>query len=57
MVFYDNKKRFSYDFFSGQPGLLKAKVLPFIETKGLTLQDKRQLNQEVRNKILQELEA
>lgn len=56
MVFYDNKAKYSYDFFSGQPGVLRAKVLPFIETKGLTLQDKRQLNQKVRSTILQELE-
>ena len=56
MVFYDNKKRFSYNFFSGQPGVLRAKVLPFIETKGLTLQDKRGLNQKVRSTILKELE-
>lgn len=55
LVFYDNKDRFSYDFFSGQPGILRAKVLSFIETKGLKLQDKRSLNQKVRQTILTEL--
>jgi len=57
IVFYDNKKRFSYQFFSGLPGVLKAKILPFIDTKGLSLQDKRKLNIKVRQKILKELTA
>jgi len=57
MVFYDNKAKFSYKFFSGQPGILKAKVLPFIKTEGLSLQNKRQLNQTVREKIMAELQA
>ncbi|MBS3737608.1 lysophospholipid acyltransferase family protein [Mesohalobacter halotolerans] len=56
MIFYDNKKRFSYDFFSGKPGILRAKVLNFIETKGLSLQDKRSLNKNVRQTILRELQ-
>ncbi len=55
IVFYDNKKRFSYHFFSGSPGVLRAKVLPFIQTKGYTLQNKRELNQKVRQLILKEL--
>jgi 1-acyl-sn-glycerol-3-phosphate acyltransferase len=57
IVFYDNKKRFSYQFFSGSPGVLRAKVLPFIETHGLTLHHKRALNQQVRQLILEELTA
>ncbi len=56
MVFYDNKVKFSYEFFSGKPGLLRAKVLNFIETQGLVLQDKRSLNQKVRQMILRELQ-
>lgn len=56
MIFYDNKKMFSYNFFSGHPGILRAKVLNFIETKGLSLQDKRSLNQKVRQTILRELQ-
>lgn len=55
IVFYDNKKRFSYQFFTGSPGVLRAKILPFIETQGLTLQNKRELNVKVRHLILNEL--
>jgi len=39
MTFYDVKKRFSWTFFSGWPGKLRVKIHPFIETKGLTLDD------------------
>jgi 1-acyl-sn-glycerol-3-phosphate acyltransferase len=55
IVFFDNKKRFSYQFFSGSPGVLRAKILPFVSTEGLTLQNKRQLNQKVRQLVLDEL--
>lgn len=55
IVFYDNKKRFSYHFFSGSPGVLRAKVLPFVKTEGLTLQNKRELNQQIRQQLLNEL--
>lgn len=37
MSFYDCKKRFSYTFFSGCPGILRVKVHPFIETSALDL--------------------
>jgi len=36
IVFFDNKKRYSYTIFSGKPGLLRAKILPFIETNTKT---------------------
>lgn len=39
MSFYDCKKRFSYTFFSGSPGLLRVKIHPFIPTKFLNLSD------------------
>lgn len=55
IVFYDNKEKFSYNFFSGKPGLLKAKVLPFINTDAFDLQDKRKLSNEARQLILNEL--
>lgn len=55
MVFFDNKKRFSYTFFSGSPGKMRAKIYPIIETKGKTLEDKNVLKQEVREIILQPL--
>ncbi len=55
MVFYDNKKRFSYTFFSGSPGLMRAKILPSFETKGLNHHHKEKLKSDVRELILNEL--
>jgi len=55
MTFYDNKKRFSFKFFSGYPGLIRAKVHEFVETKGLTLEDKKDLKDKVRQVIYREL--
>jgi 1-acyl-sn-glycerol-3-phosphate acyltransferase len=55
MVFFDNKKRFSYTFFSGSPGKMRAKILPIIETKGKTLDDKNEIKQLVRQIILESL--
>ncbi len=56
MVFFDNKKRFSYTFFSGSPGKMRAKIYPIIETKGKTLEDRNALKQQVRQLILEPLE-
>ena len=56
MVFFDNKKRFSYTFFSGSPGKMRAKIYPIIETKSKTLEDKNDLKQQVRKLILEPLE-
>jgi 1-acyl-sn-glycerol-3-phosphate acyltransferase len=56
MVFFDNKKRFSFSFFSGSPGKLRVKTLALIATKGKTLDNKRELNQLTRAAILKELE-
>lgn len=56
MVFFDNKKRFSYTFFSGSPGKMRAKVFPIIETKGKTLEDRHELKMQVRQIILAPLE-
>ncbi|MEE1897339.1 MULTISPECIES: lysophospholipid acyltransferase family protein [Flavobacterium] len=55
MTFPDNKKRFSFTFFSGTPGLMRARVHHFIETKGLTLDDKKQLKERTREVIYQQL--
>lgn len=55
MTFYDNKKRFSFKFFSGYPGLMRAKVHEFVETKGLALDDKKDLKDRVRQVIYKEL--
>lgn len=57
MAFPDNKKRFSYTFFSGSPGLLRAKILPFFETKGKTMEDKNSLKEQawhlIHNQLLE----
>ena len=55
MVYFDNKKRFSYTFFSGSPGKMRAKIYPIIETKGKTLEDRNALKKQVREVILQPL--
>lgn len=55
LIFHDNKKRFSYTFFSGSPGKLRVAILPVIPTKAKTQDDKRNLKQETFNVILQEL--
>ncbi|WP_417865418.1 lysophospholipid acyltransferase family protein [Xanthomarina gelatinilytica] len=56
MTFLDNKKRFSYTFFSGGPGKMRVKIHPFIETKGLTIQDTKLINEKTRKLILKTLE-
>ncbi|SHH08106.1 lysophospholipid acyltransferase family protein [Flagellimonas flava] len=55
MTFYDNKKRFSFSFFSGGPGRVRAKVHRFFETGILAEEDKSTLREEVREVILKEL--
>jgi 1-acyl-sn-glycerol-3-phosphate acyltransferase len=47
MSFADNKERFSFSFFSGSPGLMRAKVHSFVETTGMTLEDKKDLKDTV----------
>jgi len=41
MTFADNKERFSYTFMSGSPGIMRAKVHHFVETKGMPTEDKK----------------
>ncbi|TMU55004.1 lysophospholipid acyltransferase family protein [Flagellimonas algicola] len=55
ITFYDNKKRFSFTFFSGGPGRVRAKAHPFFETGFLAEDDKSTLREEVREVILNEL--
>lgn len=57
MVFLDNKKRFPFRFFSGTTGRMRVKILPFIETKGLTLGNRQEVKQKTRAIILKELES
>lgn len=56
MSFLDNKKRFSYTFFSGGPGLLRVHVHPFLDTKGLTIDDTKSLRDKARTVLLESLE-
>ncbi len=51
VVFADNKERFSYTFLSGSPGKMRGKILPFIETKGLTSENRKDLRDETRQLI------
>jgi len=55
MTFYDCKKRFSYTFFSGKPGVLRVKTHKFIETKNLEVSDKKEINKKAFNIIYNEL--
>lgn len=57
MTFADNKKRFSFNFFSGSPGRMRVKVHPFVSTEGLTLDDKKELKDKVWNIIHAQLVA
>ena len=45
LVFFDNKKRFSYTFFSGSVGKMRAKILPFFSTENLDQSHKRVLKE------------
>ena len=56
MTFYDNKKRFSFTFFSGGPGRLRVRVHKFFNTHNLKEADKIMLRESVREVILNELE-
>lgn len=55
ITFSDNKKRFSYTFFSGGPGLMRAKIHKFISTEGLTTEDTKKLSDVSRELILNQL--
>ncbi|MDG3583312.1 lysophospholipid acyltransferase family protein [Galbibacter pacificus] len=55
IVFLDNKKRFSYEFFSGSPGKMRARVLPFIETKGLGSSHGTEIKKQARTLIFNRL--
>ncbi len=57
LTFADNKKRFSYTFFSGGPGNMRAKMHRFIPTQGLTINDTKTLNNTAREIILNQLLA
>lgn len=56
MTFHDNKKRFSYTFFSGSPGKMRVKGHRFVSTYNVPKEDKRNIKDKVRHIILEELE-
>jgi len=55
ICFYDNKKRFPYDSFKGSPGKLRTKILRFVETKGLTQENKQNIKETCRKQIYHNL--
>ena len=55
LTFLDNKKRFSYIFFSGGPGVLRVIKHKFLTTSNLTIEDTRALNNTARKIILDSL--
>jgi len=55
MTFADNKKRFSYTFFSGSPGLMRVKIHHFFDTKGKSAEYRKIVKEEVREVILKQL--
>jgi len=55
MVFYDNKKLFPYQFYKGGPGKMRAKVFPFIPTKGMSQDSKKEVREQTRTIILNAL--
>ncbi|MCM4167929.1 hypothetical protein KCTC52924_01251 [Arenibacter antarcticus] len=57
ITFCDNKKRFSFTFFSGGPGKIRARVHRFFDTAQLNEEDKNGLKEKIRSVILEELKA
>lgn len=55
MIFPDNKKRFSYTFFSGSPGKLRVKILRFMDTSNKVHHDRKTIRDEAREIIYTEL--
>ena len=55
LTFPDNKKRFSYTFFSGCPGKMRAIVNEFLTTEGLSTNDTKALNEASKSVILNAL--
>ena len=57
ITFADNKKRFSYTFFSGSPGIMRVKMHSHVETLGKTGVDRKEIREEVREIIYNQLIA
>jgi len=57
LTFGDNKRRLSYTFFSGGPGVMRVKIHKFLDTQNLTIADTKGLNNKARSIILNQLQA
>lgn len=60
MTFADNKRRFSYTFLSGSPGIMRVKIHRFVSTDGMEVEDKkdiRAIKEKVKSIIYSQLEA
>jgi 1-acyl-sn-glycerol-3-phosphate acyltransferase len=55
ITFADNKKRFSYTFLSGRPGLMRVKIHSHVETLGKKGVDRKVIREEVREIIYSQL--
>ena len=55
-VFHDNKKRFSYSFLSGSPGIMRVVGLPFFDTSVVSLSSKRSVKDELWQMMYHELQ-
>lgn len=55
ITFADNKKRFSYTFFSGSPGLMRVKTHFQIPTIGIELSNKKEVKDKVKTIIYNQL--
>ncbi|MBD0823405.1 lysophospholipid acyltransferase family protein [Aestuariibaculum marinum] len=55
ITFADNKKRFSYTFFSGGPGIMRVKIHSFLPTEHLQVEHTKTLNETSRSIILNQL--
>lgn len=56
LTFADNKKRFSYTFFSGSPGKMRVKMHHFIKTAHLESKEAKQLKKETHALIYKQLQ-
>ena len=56
ITFFDNKKRFSYTFFSGSPGIMRAKAHSFLDPKDFSLESLKIMSDKAYLLILKSLE-
>lgn len=57
ITFADNKKRFSYTFLSGSPGIMRVKIHKPVLTNQKTLLDRKTIREETRDIILHQLQV